>query len=128
MAILLDSHVLLWALTKPSMLGKKAKHSVEFETEIFFSSLSIAEFKIKAMLGKSNFPDAIYESIIESELSELPLSAGHALELGRFGSLTKHEPFDRMILSQASHERFKLLTADQRLLNLDLDFVIDATI
>jgi PIN domain nuclease of toxin-antitoxin system len=110
------------------MLGKKAKHSVEFEPEIFFSSLSIAEFKIKAMLGKSNFPNAIYEAIIESELIELPFSAGHALELGRFGSLTKHEPFDRMILSQASHERFKLLTADQRLLNLGLDFIRDATI
>jgi PIN domain nuclease of toxin-antitoxin system len=54
-------------------------------------------------------------------------SADHALELTRFGSLIDHDPFDRMILAQASAERCQLLTADQRLLSLDLDFVVDAT-
>jgi PIN domain nuclease of toxin-antitoxin system len=128
MAFLVDSHVLFWTLAKPALLGKRAKQIIELESEIFFSSISLAEFKIKAMLGKVSFPDSIYESIVDNDFVELPFLSQHALEMGRFGSLVKHEPFDRMILAQASHERLRLLTADKVLLELGLDFVVDATL
>lgn len=128
MAFLVDSHVLFWILAKPALLGKRAKQIIELESEIFFSSISIAEFKIKAMLGKVDFPDSIYDAIVGNDFVELTFSSQHALEMGRYGSLARHEPFDRMILAQASKERLRLLTADKVLLGLGLDFVVDATL
>lgn len=47
-------------------------------------------------------------------------------EILRFGSLAKHDPFDRLILSQASASGAKLITADRTLLALQLDFILDA--
>jgi PIN domain nuclease of toxin-antitoxin system len=44
----------------------------------------------------------------------------------RFGSLAKHDPFDRLILAQASASGAKLVTADTALLSLNLDFILDA--
>lgn len=40
--------------------------------------------------------------------------------------LARHDPFDRMLLSQARHEDLLLLTSDRQLLELGIDRVIDA--
>ena len=43
-----------------------------------------------------------------------------------FPELVRHDPFDRLLVAQAARAGLRLLTADQILLALGRDFIIDA--
>lgn len=58
-------------------------------------------------------------------LTELPFRASHAEEVGRLPALARHDPFDRMLLAQASAEGMRFLTSDAALLGHGLDWVVD---
>jgi len=58
----------------------------------------------------------------------LSITAEHAENLREFPELAKHDPFDRLLVAQASHAGLQLLTADRVLLGLDHDFIVNATL
>jgi PIN domain nuclease of toxin-antitoxin system len=124
---LLDTNALVWFLVGSKEIGRQAYRRLQVEPDLYVSSLSFAELKMKEMRKKISLPTDLIQSLERLQVKVQSFSADHALEITRFGSLIDHDPFDRMILAQASAERCQLLTADQRLLSLDLDFVIDAT-
>jgi len=126
-AVLLDTNALVWFLVGSNDIGRQTKRRLQVEPDLLVSSLSFAELKMKEMRKKIILPPDLLESLATLQVKVQSFSATHAFELGRFGSLVDHDPFDRMILAQASAERSQLITADQRLLSLDLDFVLDAT-
>jgi PIN domain nuclease of toxin-antitoxin system len=49
--VLLDTHLLLWALGSPSKLAKKARQRID-SSEVFASAASIREISTKCALGK----------------------------------------------------------------------------
>jgi PIN domain nuclease of toxin-antitoxin system len=124
---LLDTNALVWFLVGSKEIGRQAYRRLQVEPDLYVSSLSFAELKMKEMRKKISLPTDLIQSLERLQVKVQSFSADHALEITRFGSLIDHDPFDRMILAQASAERCQLLTADQRLLSLDLDFVVDAT-
>jgi PIN domain nuclease of toxin-antitoxin system len=126
MPFLLDTNALLGLVVGSVEFGKETMRRLKFEPDLFVSSLSIAELKIKEMKGRISLPSTFTDLILAAEVEILDFNADHAIEMGRFGSLANHDPFDRMLLSQASYERFRFITTDRRLVNLGLDFVIDA--
>jgi PIN domain nuclease of toxin-antitoxin system len=64
---------------------------------------------------------------IPKQLVLLSITAEHAEALGDFPELTRHDPFDRLLVAQASRTGLQLLTADQVLLDLGRDFILDAS-
>ena len=75
MRLLLDTHVLLWALSAPEHLSKNARSEIENPAnDVMFSAASIWEIAIKWALRRSDFrvtPDEILAAAIESGLREL---------------------------------------------------------
>lgn len=128
MIYLLDTHVLYWIAVKPNELGKNARRLIARAHQVWFSSLSPAELLIKQDKGKFTHAQDIALVMEGEAIRELPFTKKHAFELPRFGALNKHDPFDRMILSQAAAENLTLITADQTLLALGLPWVMDATV
>lgn len=127
-SVLIDTHVLLWAVEKKNLhnIGKKAIHILSTDI-VYVSSLSIAEIEIKLMTGKLRIENVINsESIASQDMLELVFSANHTKVISDFESLVGHDPFDRMLLAQARSEGMDFLTADEKLLSLGLDFVINA--
>ncbi len=56
MRLLLDTHVLLWAVADPARLGAETRNLLEdTANEVLFSAASIWEIAIKAKLGRSDF-------------------------------------------------------------------------
>lgn len=51
---LLDTNALITALVSPENLGSKTKRILQHESTVLFSSISLVEIQIKAMLGKLN--------------------------------------------------------------------------
>ncbi|MBL8516645.1 MAG: type II toxin-antitoxin system VapC family toxin [Betaproteobacteria bacterium] len=115
MRILLDTHVLLWALNNPARLGKKAVALLS-SSEVFASTASMWEISIKVGLGKLKaHPQQILDAIEPAGFDLLPVQAEHAVEVFSLGAL-HGDPFDRLLVAQARVERMELLTFDEALL------------
>jgi hypothetical protein len=56
MRVLLDTHVLLWALAEPTMMDAQTRAVIEAsDNEVLFSAASIWKIAIKAGLGRPDF-------------------------------------------------------------------------
>ncbi|MGC0142076.1 type II toxin-antitoxin system VapC family toxin [Pseudactinotalea sp. Z1732] len=124
--VLLDTNPLLWVLAGDPQLGTGARAHLTTSTSPRFSSASVLEITIKQMLGRLEVPGEVAGAAAAAGLVELPFRSHHASGLEEFPDLARHDPFDRMLLSQARHEDLLLLTSDRQLLELGIDRVIDA--
>jgi PIN domain nuclease of toxin-antitoxin system len=118
MRVLLDTHVLLWALAEPRQLDRETRATIESgDNEVLFSAASIWEIAIKAELGRSDFafdPAEIARAALDTGFTELPVRSNAAAHVGRL-PLLHRDPFDRVLVAQAIVEPATLYTADQQL-------------
>ncbi len=118
MRVLLDTHILLWALAEPRKLPKEARALIEDPAaEILFSAASIWEIAIKSQIGRISLkipPSKIAEAAADSGFLELPVRSSAA---GLVAELPLHhrDPFDRLLMTQALSEPAVFCTADKGL-------------
>jgi len=124
--VLLDTNALLWVLAADPRLGSSARARLTASPSPRFSSASVLEVTIKKMLGRLNLPGEVADAATRAGLVELPFRSDHASGLAQFPDLVRHDPFDRMLLSQALRENLLLLTSDRHLLDLGFEWLIDA--
>jgi PIN domain nuclease of toxin-antitoxin system len=111
MRVLLDTHLLLWALGSPSKLSKKARQRIN-SSEVFASAASIWEISIKYALGKLEAnPAAVLAGIEPAGFSHLTIVGEHAAKVVHLPPIHK-DPFDRLLVAQAWVEPMILLTND----------------
>ena len=115
MRLLLDTHVLLWALTDDSRLSASARELIQEEqNQIHFSAASIWEIDIKHSLAPKKMPIAARELrayCFEAGYTEIAIHSTHAAAVGELPPLHK-DPFDRILVAQALTEPLCLLTHD----------------
>lgn len=115
MDVLLDTHILIWALGKPSRLSAEVRTLLQSsDNRVAFSAGSIWEIAIKARLGRTDFavrPEVVAQEARMVGFAELPVSADVAI---RVADLPMHhgDPFDRLLIAQAMAGPMRLLTAD----------------
>jgi PIN domain nuclease of toxin-antitoxin system len=116
--ILLDTHVLLWALVEPERLDVETRETIRSTVnEVLFSAVSIWEIAIKAALRRDDFvvnPIEIVREAHNAGLMELVLRSSAALLVADM-PLLHRDPFDRVLVAQAIAEPAFLYTADPRL-------------
>jgi PIN domain nuclease of toxin-antitoxin system len=114
MKLLLDTHVLLWALADSPQLGRGCREKiVDPANDVLVSAATMWEISIKKRLGKLSVPANILEFIEASEFIPLPISFAHAMAAGAL-PLHHTDPFDRMLIAQACEENLVLVTQDRR--------------
>ena len=115
MKLLLDTHLLLWAAGMPDRLPAEARRLMDDpENEFFFSAASLWEIAIKHELGRDDFKaDArlLRRGLLDNGYSELPIGSEHAVAIDGLPPIHK-DPFDRMLVAQATVEGITLLTSD----------------
>jgi PIN domain nuclease of toxin-antitoxin system len=124
--LLLDSQALLWLLDDNPRLGPRAREAITTAQGVYVSAATVWELTIKTMHGKLAIPADFGKRLIAQGLVPLSITAEHAEGIRDFPELVGHDPFDRLLVAQASRAGLGLLTADQVLLGLDRDFIIDA--
>ena len=118
MRLLLDTHILLWALNDDPRLPVAARGWIEDpDNDVLFSAVNIWEIAIKASLRKPGFaarPDVVADMARATGLTELAVRADAA---ARVASLPPHhrDPFDRLLVAQAMVETIRLVTVDPQL-------------
>lgn len=116
MRLLLDTHVLVWALAEPRRLSTAGAAAIEDRTnEVWVSAASAWELAAKYRLGKLAQAEALVQGYPEHlerlGAHELAVTSRHALAAGSL-SWKHRDPFDRMLAVQAMVESAVLVTAD----------------
>ena len=118
MKLLLDTQILLWAAGQPERLSAAARKLLSNRrNELLFSAASLWEIAIKKTLGREDFrvePRLLRRGLLDNGYTELPITSQHAVSIDGLPPLHK-DPFDRLLLAQATSEGITLLTGDAQL-------------
>ena len=115
MKLLLDTHLLLWTAGNADRLPVEARALIEApHNELLFSAASIWEVVIKRGLGRDDFrvdPTLLRRRLLQNGYSELPVTSEHAVAVHGLQPIHR-DPFDRILVAQATIEGMTLLTSD----------------
>jgi PIN domain nuclease of toxin-antitoxin system len=112
MDLLLDTHVLLWWDQDDARLSAEARAAIaNTDNRVLISAASPWEIAIKAKKGQLRFTGSSAALIDANGFLPLAISPAHAEAAGSL-SWTHGDPFDRMLVVQAQHERLVLVHAD----------------
>ena len=115
MRLLLDTHLLLWAVASSGRLSPHVRSSIEDpQNDVHYSAASVWEIAIKSGLRRKDFRvdlSLLHSSLQAMGLSELPVRAEHALAVTHLPPIHR-DPFDRLLVAQSIVEPMVLLTND----------------
>jgi PIN domain nuclease of toxin-antitoxin system len=115
MKLLLDTHLLLWAAAEPRRLSKQARALIDNpDNDLLFSAASLWEVASKKGLGRDDFKvnaRLLRRGLLDNGYSELPIIGDHVVAIDSLPPIHK-DPFDRILVAQATVEGVTLLTID----------------
>jgi len=111
--LLLDTHVLLWWLSDDTRLHRRSRAAISAGT-VIVSVASVWEIAIKQALGKLRLPDTWIQHLRLQDFSVMSIETDHAIMAGALPQL-HGDPFDRMLVAQASIESLTIVTADPQI-------------
>jgi PIN domain nuclease of toxin-antitoxin system len=114
--LLVDTHVLLWAITEPQRIPIAVGHAMGSPSnETFVSVVCLWEIAIKKRLGKLSAPDDLLEQVERhSDFRMLTITADHAWRVKTL-PLHHRDPFDHLLVAQALTEQMTVITHDRSL-------------
>jgi PIN domain nuclease of toxin-antitoxin system len=122
MMLLLDTHVVLWAITGDATLDEEFLDRLRHDTDVFLSPVSLWEITIKQAIGKLPAPANLAEQVRDMGFRALPVTHAHGIAAGRL-PLHHRDPFDRMLVAQASTEGLTLASRDESIALYDVDIL-----
>jgi PIN domain nuclease of toxin-antitoxin system len=125
MNLLLDTHAFLWAIWGDSRLGDRAaKAFLDPQNKLYFSMVSYWEICLKHALGKldltANWPRVFDNEMAVNGIHWLALEKEHCLGIIDLPPI-HGDPFDRLIVAQAIHEGFTVVTRDANIAHYEVE-------
>lgn len=116
MNLLIDTHVLLWALDDDPSLSPAARAAItDGRNMVFVSAATAWEIVIKKALGKLHAPtDSYLDELRRHRFTPLDITSQHALAV-EMPPMHHNDPIDRLLVAQAQVEKLTLVTRDVRL-------------
>jgi PIN domain nuclease of toxin-antitoxin system len=115
MKLLLDTRLLLWAAGEPSRLSTKTRRLLnDANNELLFSAASLLEIAMKRGLGRADFqvdPRILRRGLLDNGYTELAILSAHVVAIETLPPIHQ-DPFDRLLVAQATVEGIMLLTLD----------------
>ena len=116
MKLLLDTHTLLWIVTRDRRLSGTAKRLfLDTNNAIFLSVASVWEIAIKKSLNRltmsGTLTEFVNEHIIGNDIGLLNIQLEHLYQI-EILPFHHRDPFDRLIVAQALIENIPVLSAD----------------
>jgi PIN domain nuclease of toxin-antitoxin system len=118
-SLLLDTHVVLWAMIGDPTLGTDLLDRLRHDPEVFVSPVTSWEITIRQAAGKLNGPPDLAERVRDAGFRQLPVTHAHAISAGRL-PMHHRDPFDRMLIAQAIVEGLTLATRDHDIQRYDV--------
>lgn len=122
--LLLDTNVVVWLLLgdRDAVSRRAARALMDERNSVALSAVSVWEIAIKRSLGKLDIEPSWRNALARLDFDPLPVTAAHAHEVE---ALPWHhrDPFDRLLVAQATLEGHALVSADPRLADYGVDVV-----
>ncbi|HEX8508361.1 MAG TPA: type II toxin-antitoxin system VapC family toxin [Propionibacteriaceae bacterium] len=119
--LLLDTHVLLWLLTAPERVPESVRALLaDRANPLLVSAASALEIGTKIRIGKlaaPTLPSTLPRRINDLGATSLAITVEHALLAGSL-RWDHRDPFDRILVAQATIEDATLVTVDSALIDL----------
>ena len=114
MRLLLDTHILIWWLADDRKLAKSARAIIANpDNDVLVSAASLWEISIKVALGRLEVElDDLEQNVAANGFRSLPINFRHAITAGRLPAIHR-DPFDRMLIAQASVEELRVTSHDK---------------
>lgn len=117
MRYLIDTHVMVWAITDTSKLSPSVRGILENPNhQILVSPICFWEISLKFMLGKLELrgvsPDDLPQACSSMDFDILPLEPMVASTLHQLKGDYHKDPFDRMLIWQAIYLKLPLISKD----------------
>jgi len=120
---LVDTHVALWAMDDDPRFGPEARVALADPlADVVVSVASVWEMAIKVKIGKLRAPDDLVQALEATGVEILSINAEHALAAAAL-PLHHRDPFDRMLVAQATLEGHTLVSADAALRAYEIDIL-----
>lgn len=117
MRVLIDTHAFLWFIEDNPKLSPKAADLMESNVDLLMSTASLWEIAIKVNLKKltlaGEYDPFISQQVAVNNIQILPIAFEH---LSIIADLPLHhrDPFDRLLIAQASVEGIQIISADSQ--------------
>lgn len=126
MNLLLDTHILLWALAKPKQLPDKAVKAIYQANAVFFSPVNLWEIGIKSTIwpeyGIKRIED-IHAGSLKANLQELLINSTDTMLATQFPMIHR-DPFDRLLMAQSHNNQYHLITVDEKISQYHMPYVM----
>ena len=123
MQLLLDTHALIWWLSKNVKLSARAYKEIANPCNIVFVSAASAwEIAIKKSIKKLETPDDLVEQINEKNFQPLAITIEQALAVEKL-PMHHQDPFDRILIAQAQCLNLTIVTRDRKFNFYDVDLI-----
>ncbi|MDR0582188.1 MAG: type II toxin-antitoxin system VapC family toxin [Prevotellaceae bacterium] len=114
---LLDTHILVWLLTKNNRLDENIREDIEYFQHLFYVSVeSLREIVILQSLNKiilHNTVDEIAKKLDEHQIEIIPIEINHVKTLAVLPVFVNHnDPFDKMLIAQSIANKYTLISND----------------
>ena len=115
MKLLLDTHAALWWLRGDDRFSETAaRHVAEQTNQVLLSAVVLWEVGVKRSLGKLEAPRDYASFLLDAGVQPLPISLDHAAAVEHL-PWHHRDPFDRILVAQASVEGAALVSRDEAL-------------
>lgn len=125
MTLLLDTNVLIWAISDIDSLGKRAAANISNSShKIYISDVSILEAAIKVRTGKLQTEvdfTVIDEFLVRANIEQLPFDAWAAQHYADLPHMAWADPFDLALISLALAKKMVLVSSDRNILNSSIE-------
>ncbi|HTQ16630.1 type II toxin-antitoxin system VapC family toxin [Mycobacterium sp.] len=121
--VVLDTHTLLWLVSTPEQVDPEAREVIADQgCTVWVSAASGWEIAVKTRLGRlpgETLLSAWSDIISDMAATELAIDAADAILAGRL-PWAHRDPFDRMLVAQATRRNLTIATRDQQILRAAL--------
>jgi PIN domain nuclease of toxin-antitoxin system len=111
---LLDTHVLVWAISAPERLSDRVQQIIEGK-QTKASVVSLWELVLKKNRKETPVRQPVEwwdRYITRASVEVLPIRAQHVARLDSLPELHR-DPFDRMLVAQAQYESLEIVSSDK---------------
>ncbi len=126
MNLLIDTHAVIWFITKDSRLPESTLKLMKTpENKCFVSIASLWKIAIKFSLGRLELHtelSKIFGIIAKTGFEILPITIGQILINAEL-PFHHNDPFDRIIIAQAISEKLKIVSKDGLFQNYNVNLV-----
>jgi PIN domain nuclease of toxin-antitoxin system len=113
--LLLDTHAALWLLGEDDRLSTSALRALTDDgNRVLLSAVVVWEVAVKRSLGKVDAPDEYLSLLLDGGARALAVTIEHAVAVEEL-PWHHRDPFDRMLVAQASVEGAAIVSRDEAL-------------